>query len=228
MYFSAFFLGLVSSLHCVGMCGAIALALPAQGNRTQFVAGRIRYNAGRMFTYSLLGGVFGVLGYGVHLAGYQQLLSVAMGLLMLGLAFFSIKSVHGIGYLPGVNVALARLRAQLGTWLTGGKRAPMFAIGVLNGLLPCGMVYTALAGATTTGSVAGGALYMLLFGLGTFPLMLAVSLIGGSLLAFFRRNLQPAMTAVTIAFGLLLLLRGMNLNIPYLSPQISTTVAECH
>jgi hypothetical protein len=90
------------------------------------------------------------------------------------------------------------------------------------------MVYTALAGATTVGSVAGGALYMLLFGLGTFPLMLAVSLIGGSLLAFFRRNLQPAMTAVTVAFGLLLLLRGMNLNIPYLSPQISTTVAECH
>lgn len=228
MLYTAFILGLVSSLHCVGMCGAIALALPNHGNRATFIAGRIRYNAGRMATYTTLGVFFGALGYGINIAGYQQLLSVAMGLLMLGLALFSIRSVHGVGYIPGVNTLLLRLRTQLGTWLTQGKRTPMFAIGVLNGLLPCGMVYTALAGATTTGTAQGGALYMLLFGAGTFPLMLAISLLGGAMLARFRQNFQPALTAVTVAFGLLLLLRGMNLNIPYLSPEISHTVAQCH
>lgn len=224
---TAFVIGLVGSLHCVGMCGPIALALPKSGpSRMRFLSGRILYNTGRILTYSLMGLVWGLLGQGIRLAGYQQGLSIALGLFLLLALLFSANLESRFIAIPLIDRLMLRLRKALGTLLGQPRQGAMLAIGVLNGFLPCGFVYIGLAGAISTGSAGGGAAYMALFGLGTYPLMLATSLLGGLIGPTFRQRLRPLMMSVALAFALLFILRGLNLGIPYVSPKIATTQTE--
>lgn len=226
---TALLAGMIGSLHCVGMCGPIALALPGKGKGwLRILPGRVLYNGGRMITYSLLGLVIGLFGRGIDLAGWQQGLSIGLGILLLimGLAQFRVES--RVLRLRVIDRALTWLRRQLGSLMRSDQPHNLFQIGLLNGFLPCGFVYLALAGALSTGGAWEGAAYMAMFGLGTFPAMMAMSMLGGMLKPSLGKRLQPVLTGFTLIFAVLLILRGMNLGIPYLSPEIvSATEVAC-
>lgn len=223
MIWTAFMLGFVGSLHCVGMCGAIALALPHPGRGwTSFITGRLAYNIGRLVTYVLIGAVFGLLGQSLALAGIQRWLSIGAGVaILLGLIVSTRATV------PPVVRAVGWLKARLGTLLQKRSLSSLLLLGLLNGLLPCGLVYAAAAASLAAGTVLHGMEYMAAFGLGTIPLMLGVSLTGRTLLAPFRRHLQTLIPASLAVVAFLLILRGLSLGIPYLSPDLVHDAAAC-
>jgi sulfite exporter TauE/SafE len=215
---TAFILGLVGSLHCAGMCGPLALALPAAGNTASgYVAGRAAYNLGRVITYCLLGVVFGLLGKTLWLAGIQRWVSIALGLALLAGLFTSRK----LALWRPVTLSVERLKLHMSTLLRRRSFAALAALGLLNGLLPCGLVYVACAGATATSDVLAGAAYMAAFGAGTVPMMLAIGLSGKLVPFSLRLKLQKAIPVSVFLLALLLILRGMSLGIPYVSPVLS-------
>lgn len=209
---SGFLVGLMGSLHCIGMCGPIALALPTPRQRSSLIVGRLLYNLGRAVTYAALGALFGALGGLVgSLAGLQRGLSIAAGLAIL----LYIPLRHRLQRLPA---PLARLwgwvRHHLGQRLTDGGPSGLFTVGLLNGLLPCGMVWVAIVGAVASGGVLAGAAFMFLFGLGTLPLMLGVSLAGGTLLQRHRALLARALPLVLAVLACWFILRGLGTSLP--------------
>lgn len=225
MLWTALILGAAGSLHCAGMCGPLMLALPATGkSRWGFVQGRLVYQAGRLFIYGLVGIVFGLLGKSLAVIGLQRWVSLFAGILLLaGLAALipgraSAALVSWIGWLKSTIRPLLQQRS-LGS---------MLVLGGLNGLLPCGLVYAAAAGAAATGSEWQGLAYMLVFGLGTLPLLLAFSLFGPSLPVSFRLQGQRWSPVLLGLVGVLLVLRGLALGIPYLSPDLAAQASCCH
>jgi len=224
----AFFTGLFGSLHCVGMCGPLLMAMPVGGySRWYAVLQRLLYQFGRIMTYSLFGVLIGLLGQGFNLLGAQQLISIVTGifLVVMALTHFSKGRLRG----------MERIQLKMITPLSGRMAKLLikpyggFFAGMLNGTLPCGMVYLALAGAVNAGSVIHGAEYMFFFGVGTTPLMLVVAFAG----LFFRQWVQVRFAKIlpflTLFMGIWFLLRGADLNIPYLSPLIETeNTAVCN
>jgi sulfite exporter TauE/SafE len=222
---SAFFLGLVSSLHCVGMCGPLALSLPTRElspiHRT-LAAGL--YHGGRIGVYTLAGVVFGLFGRGIYLAGWQQQFSIVLGALIVSFVLFDRFRPAGLGFLMPLQ------RASMRLWNAPG-RTKFFLLGMANGLLPCGMVYLAIAGALTRTNVLESAGFMTCFGLGTLPLLLTLQRVGHRLGFPARSRLRRAIPVVTIAIGLLLILRGLDLGIPFLSPAMAAAPGRpisCH
>lgn len=226
-FWTPFILGLVGSLHCAGMCGPLALALPAAGRTASaYVAGRLAYNLGRVVTYTLLGVVFGLLGKTLLLAGVQRWLSIAIGLLLLAGLFASRKLV---AWVPLTRL-VEWLKSRMSVLLHRRSVESLAVLGLLNGLLPCGLVYVACAGATVTGSVLNGAQYMAVFGAGTVPMMLAISLSGRLVPISLRLSLRKVLPVTVGLLGVLLVLRGLSLGIPYLSPDLAGAggAACCH
>jgi sulfite exporter TauE/SafE len=221
---TAFLLGLVGSLHCAGMCGPLALALPAAGNTAPaYVLGRVAYNAGRIVTYCLLGILFGLAGWTFLLAGLQRWVSITLGVaLLLGL-FASRK----LALWRPVTSVVNQLRSRMSVLLRRRSFAALVVLGLLNGLLPCGLVYVACAGAASTGGALAGAAYMTAFGAGTVPMMLAISLSGKLVPASLRLKLVKTIPVCVFLLASLLILRGMSLGIPYLSPDMSASGASC-
>jgi hypothetical protein len=229
---TAFIVGLVGSAHCAGMCGPIALALPLKtDNWFTRIGGGLVYNFGRILTYMILGAIFGLLGKGLHMAGFQLWASVVIGILMIvmvvvPLLFKKLPSLNNIfeGY-------SARLLSGFRKMFHKGGTSSLFGIGLLNGILPCGLVYVAVAGAINTGDVPSAMLYMALFGAGTIPVMLAVSIAGtmiGLNLRIFVNKLSPY---VIVLLGVLFILRGLSLGIPYISPKaeaLTPVVEKAH
>lgn len=228
---SGFVVGILGSFHCIAMCGPIAIALPAGSTAwMSYVAGRILYNTGRIITYVLLGALMGSIGGLFALAGMQQAVSIAVGCLML-LALFlpSIGSSSRSSILSSFHTSL---RTHLGTLLRRRSLLSLLLIGIVNGFLPCGFLYIALAGAATLGDITKGMVFLAGFGLGTLPLMLGVSLIGHTLRPGIRKKMSALLPAFTFLLALLFILRGLNLGIPYVSPQVketaSATESSCH
>jgi sulfite exporter TauE/SafE len=195
--------------------------------RSTFVAGRVLYNTGRILTYALMGALFGLLGRGFAIAGLQRWLSLVVGALILLGLFASPRFTRAVPVTGAVNW----LKSALGRWLQRRTLGSLLGIGLLNGLLPCGLVYVACAGAATVGNFWRGVEYMFAFGLGTLPLMLAISLLGTKLQFALRFKLQRLIPVSLAIVGALLLLRGLALDIPYLSPRLPTqpsTTGCCH
>jgi sulfite exporter TauE/SafE len=202
--------GFVGSLHCVGMCGPLALSLPgSEQGRVQFVTERLLYNLGRAMTYTALGGVVGAAGHVVSLAGAQQALSVTVGVLFLLSAAVPWVSRQVTRLEQAPSSFLQRVMAPIGTLYRRGGTGSLFVVGLLNGLLPCGFVYAGLATALTAGSAAASMLFMAGFGLGTFPAMLGVSLLGRVAGPTWRTRLQRLVPVGLALVGLLLILRGL-------------------
>lgn len=221
---TAFVIGLVGSLHCIGMCGPIVIALPGRNaSRLRFLAGRLVYNAGRVISYTLLGLLAGLLGAGVRMAGFQRWLSIALGVLIL-LAVILPSRITSRFFPAGlwtvINVHSRKLWQRLFARHTTGS---LLLIGFLNGFLPCGLVYAAMAGAASTGSIPSGMVYMAVFGLGTFPVMLATALAGKFLTLAIRNSLHRLIPVGAMVLASLLILRGLSLGIPYVSPKMMTT-----
>jgi len=223
---SALALGLAGSLHCLGMCGPLALALPAAPDASvgRRALGRLMYNLGRAVTYAFMGIFAGVLGHALRLAGVQQIVSIVLGVLLLATLFLTTK------HMPAwvLNTFYRPVQQGLQRILRRGSLLGLFQTGLLNGLLPCGLVYAALAAASLQAGAIQGATYMFLFGLGTTPLMFALSF-GG--LGLRTPKLQPILNrlipAVTFTVAVLLILRGLSLGIPYISPILEATGGSC-
>jgi uncharacterized protein len=215
---TALLMGLMGSFHCAGMCGPIAIALPLHGSSAgQKVFGSLLYNSGRIITYGIMGIVFGLLGQGLELMGFQRIISIVIGSVMiLAVLFPSIFSIQKFNgrILPFID----KLKRSLGRLFAIRSFQSLFLIGLLNGLLPCGLVYMAVAGSIGTGNAVMGMFYMLLFGLGTIPMLLIINLSGNLITAGIRKRLNRLIPALVILVGLLFVLRGLSLGIPYLSP----------
>lgn len=222
MLWAGFLFGLLGSFHCVGMCGAIALALPGQlgAGAARYLGGRLLYNLGRVSTYATLGAGAGLLGQSLRLAGVQQSLSIASGGLILLLVAVPEHHTARLAGALGFGRPLAWVKATLGRLFQQASLPALFATGVLNGLLPCGLVYLALAGALSAPGVAGAAAYMALFGLGTLPLMLGLALSGRLVPLVWRGRMRQAVPYAASVLALLFIVRGLGLGIPYLSPQL--------
>lgn len=227
----ALLMGLAGSLHCVGMCGPIAMALPLQGrSNIGKITGAMAYNMGRVTTYALFGMVFGLLGRSFEWFGWQQRISIGLGLVILLFLLiprvFPKMSVH-----PAIQKYMAGLRKAIATHLFKGDPSSMYATGLLNGLLPCGLVYMALAGAVVSGNLVEGMLFMAVFGLGTIPAMLSISLAGGWLKQPVRVKIRQMYPAILLLMATLLILRGLGLGIPFVSPKLNMSGSvqmDCH
>ncbi len=234
MLYSAFLMGLVGSLHCVGMCGPIALALPVKDRQwSTLLLSRVLYNLGRIVTYALLGSILALLGLGLAASRLQQGFSIGIGIfLLLSLVFYKLR-----WKLPFMERALyqsnAWLKRRFSFFIHKKSWASYFFVGMINGLLPCGLVYLALAGALALGSAWEPVWYMMLFGAGTFPVMLLTTFgapyLKKQLAWGFQKNMLPT---ATVIMALWFIVRGLNLGLPYLSPRIYEGVnqqvqAEC-
>lgn len=215
IFWTAFTLGLIGSTHCLGMCGPIALAIPmTTSQRLLMTFQALKYNLGRVLTYTLLGLVFGLLGKGVELAGFQKSFSIGIGILLLIAAFFSMNWESALTNKTPLGRFFHFIKKQIGNLLRNRPKQSHLLIGIFNGFLPCGMVYLAIAGAVTTGSVLGGMLFMTLFGLGTLPLMLGLMLLGTVIKPSIKNILRKIAPIVMLAFAMLLIARGLNVDIP--------------
>jgi sulfite exporter TauE/SafE len=222
---TAFALGLLGSLHCAGMCGPLAIALPVTGSSASgFFAGRLAYNLGRIITYAAMGMVFGLLGRTLALAGAQRGVSITLGVLLIVGVFASRKLA---AWIPVMSL-VGRMKSSFSVLLRRRSVAAMAMLGLLNGFLPCGLVYVACAGATSTGGVLPGLRYMVCFGAGTVPMMLAIGLSGRLVPVSLRLRLLKAVPVSVIVIAALLILRGLSLGIPYLSPDLSAGNSCCH
>ena len=224
MTWAAFLLGLAGSLHCAGMCGPLALALPHPGRgMAGFVGGRLLYQLGRVLTYAGLGAAAGALGHSLSMAGVQRWVSLAAGALVLS----------GLAAAAWATPAawLGRWTLRVKGWLGWGLRrrtlGSLCVLGMVNGLLPCGLVYAAAALAATAGGPVAGIGTMVAFGLGTVPVMLGLGLGGRALPVAWRLRLSALTPATLGVVGLLLVLRGLALGIPYLSPDLASGSC-CH
>lgn len=227
-----FMIGILGSLHCVGMCGPLAMALPiSQKTGWAKVFGAILYNIGRATTYAAIGLALGLLGVGAKIYGIQQWVSIVLGALMilsviLG-SVFSMKAwVQKISF---KNAGF--IQRGISKRLKNPKPTTLFIIGILNGLLPCGLVYIAISGALVSPSLTNSVLFMFLFGLGTLPMMFAIVYFSNLIKGHILVKIQKLIPIFIIVLGLLFIVRGMNLGIPYLSPKFNAEKHEmncCH
>ena len=227
-------IGFLGSFHCIGMCGPIALALPVpKTSNLSFVAGRILYNAGRALTYSVMGAVFGLLGGRIIFSGFQQALSITLGVIILVSILLPSRYKQKIISLNFIQKINQPLRREIGILFKQATFSSMFLIGLLNGFLPCGFVYIGLAGATASGNAVSGGAFMFLFGLGTFPAMFAASVLGKFISLNVRQKIRKVTPIFAAALAVIFILRGMNLGIPFVSPNLNNQIntsqdLDCH
>lgn len=218
-FYLAFFMGLFGSLHCVAMCGPLVLALPNAGRQMwKQIANRIFYQIGRISMYGLLGLILGLIGNSIAIKGWQQGISIFTGALLISMGLFNLFSASFPDIIRLQSKFMQPVIKRMGYWLyrPGGS----FMAGVLNGVLPCGMVYMALAAALNADSIWNGGLFMLYFGIGTLPMMMAVAIIGTFLKHKIGFSFNKWLPAMLFIMGVWFLLRGSNLDIPFLSPLI--------
>ncbi|WP_421918077.1 sulfite exporter TauE/SafE family protein [Marinifilum sp.] len=219
VYISALTLGLLGSFHCIGMCGPIALAIPLKTDSwLARIFGGVLYNLGRAITYAAMGAIFGLLGRGLVMSGFQQWVSVIMGAIMILSVITPSIYKNRFNADKGIFSFVGKVKMSLGKLFAQRSYGALLMIGLLNGLLPCGLVYFAIAGAIATGSSVGGSLFMFIFGLGTLPMLLAISLIGNMITLELRKKISKLIPYAIVFIGVLFILRGLSLNIPYLSP----------
>lgn len=231
-YLTALTIGLMGSLHCVGMCGPIAMAVPLQGKlRNYRWLGSLNYLLGKAITYSLLGLFSGVFAKLFELTGFQRYVSLLSGVLILLIVLFQHygKQITGLEKLNLRWVSV--LKVQFQTFLSQKNLISSFVIGLINGVLPCGLVYIAMAGAVGAGGWWQSMLYMFLFGIGTMPLLFGFMLFKSKLSTLYRNLFQRVVPVFTVVLAILLIVRGLNLGIPYFSPKVNTvkekTNIEC-
>jgi len=214
MYSLAFGMGFLGSLHCAGMCGPLALMFSGQDRKGPRWLPGLMYNGGRTLSYMTLGLLFGGIGTMFLFADIQRSVSVFLGLLMVLSFLFSINIDHAIS-----NSFLGRkfyqpVRNSLQKLMARSENYPSILIGMVNGLLPCGMVYLALAGALTMGGLMESALFMMFFGLGTLPMMFFLSTGVRFFSPKWRLGFQRVLPVVTLLFGLILIFRGFSIYLP--------------
>jgi sulfite exporter TauE/SafE len=235
MLWSGFLLGLVGSLHCVGMCGPIAFMLPVSHDKPVKKGIQIGlYHLGRILAYALIGVVFALVGQGFMAFGYQQHISIAVGILMIVLVLIPQSYIKPIKIFAPFFKFINTIKSELGKALHKKSYDTFFSLGFLNGFLPCGLVYMAIIAAFATEGFTGSILYMVLFGLGTIPMMTGVVYAQSFIKKHLKFNYKKLVPIAVVIVGLLFILRGMGLGIKYISPKLTPETEqvearmECH
>ncbi len=214
------------------MCGPIAFVLPV-GKRSTLgkVAGLLSYNIGRIITYGFLGLLVGVFGEGLRFAGVSQTISIALGVLLIIYVLLSKQfvkiNIHNKYYQKFNN----KVKSKLSNQLKKQSNTALFVTGLLNGLIPCGVVFIALQAALLQSTLFNSVVFMLVFGLGTMPMMFSISYLSNSFSKIGKVKVNKVMPFITLVVALLLIVRGLNLDIPYLSPSYDAQQNEmscCH
>lgn len=214
MIWTAFVMGLFGSLHCLGMCGPLVMALPHSSGYRALI-----YHSARILAYGFMGLLIGLFGKGLNLAGFQQGISIFSGILIV---------LFGLGLLRKKTAWPPFFMKLYQRWMQSTDAGSTALLGLLNGFLPCGMVYVAMAGALAEQQALEGALFMVVFGAGTLPMMLGISWSKNLWSRELRHKLNKVVPVFTILIGILFILRGMNLGIPFISPKIEAQeVKEC-
>lgn len=222
----AFLIGLFGSLHCVGMCGPLAFAIPhTQESKWITIVNKISYLLGKAFSYAFLGLLIGLLGKQLWLAGLQQIISVMSGLLIIIAVLPQIIKRKNISNYQQ-NFFTKNFNKLIVSAIK--NKTGHFFMGMLNGFLPCGFVYLALATAINSNNAYQSSLFMFYFGIGTSPLMLLAMLGFNFSKPIFRQKINRFLPYLTLCLGLWFVLRGLNLDVPYLSPKTSFQTAICH
>lgn len=222
-------LGLAGSLHCVGMCGPLMLAIPLPSSeRRAILLQMLVYHAGRILTYSALGLLFGLLGKSIAMAGFQQVLSLVAGFFIVAMAFVAWRFEQLVTALPGFGAFTRSVQHQMGHLMRKHPGSAPFSLGLLNGLLPCGMVYAALAGAISTSNGMEGGLFMAFFGLGTLPLLLTVTVMGRSFSHSMRTKMKVLQPILLTLAGILLIQRGLHVDLSLFESAVPKAGYECH
>lgn len=226
---AAILLGLAGNLHCLGMCGPIALALPIGKLSSGFKRGMalLLYNLGRSLTYVLLGIVVGIFGQQIALFGYQQQLSIAIGIMMLiGVALpFIVK--HKKFENKWLGRIYLKINSRFQHQLRQKGMTSLLAIGMLNGLLPCGLLYIAVATALATANPIDSALFMFVFSLGTYPVMFLVPMLFNRFRQRVNFNFKMVLSTLSVIVAIMLIVRGSNLGINNLSPEVKQNEVHC-
>ncbi|CAN5116222.1 sulfite exporter TauE/SafE family protein [soil metagenome] len=227
LFITAFTIGIMGGVHCIGMCGPLALSLPLNSSSAVTKALSVTlYNFGRITTYAFMGAVFGIIGQTVSLFGYQQLLSVLSGI---GILFFLFipKKIFDVKIASQKSTRFfIKVRSTFAKLMNNSSNSSMFGLGLLNGLLPCGLVYMAIAGAVATGAVLSSSLFMASFGLGTLPLMWVVAFAGKSMSINMRQHLRKLSPVIMSIMAILLIVRGLDMDIPFLSPHLQISAGK--
>ena len=216
-YFSAFLIGLAGSVHCVGMCGPLALAIPgaSKDKGFTFFLRTIAYQISRISGYGVLGLIVGFFSQGMQFTGVQPYFSLLSGILLLFLGFFGIiPEVNAFSKYPIIQHFQVKINRIIGTVMTNEHFSTPFVLGFLNAMLPCGMIYIALGTGLSSGNMSEAALYLISFGLGTLPLMFMVSLSGQFLSLQMRRSWQKAIPIIFMISGIILIYKGINIDLP--------------
>lgn len=229
MFLSALIIGLLGSLHCIAMCSPITLMLGKSSNSTNFLIQRVLYNVGRLVGYATLGLVAGVLGRLINFAGIQQWFSIGIGIgLLVMVLLFNSNAIYNPSFKP-LQTLVVYLRSRFSHIYSSQSKFKGLFIGILNGFLPCGLVYMAIIGAVTMNSLFDSIIYMVVFGIGTWPMMLLASFSSGWIT---KKVGVGFLKVVPIVLALLFIVRGLGLGIPYVSPEFNETslqngVVEC-
>lgn len=227
MLLSALIFGLLGSFHCVGMCGPIAFLLPIdRKNKTKRILQLLSYHTGRLLTYAVLGFIFGLVGKSLNLFGFQQQLSIIIGVLMIVVVLMPTKIFNKYNFSKPIYRLVAKVKSAMGKELKSKSPGTFFTIGYLNGLLPCGLVYMAIFGALGSGNAWSGSLYMLVFGLGTVPLMTTAIYVGNFITGTVKKRILKVIPVFVFFIGVLFVLRGLGLGIKYISPSENVTIEE--
>ena len=232
MLLSALALGLLGSFHCVGMCGPIAFMLPVdRTNSVKKISQISIYHFGRLLSYSIIGLIFGLVGKGLYIFGMQQQLSIVIGALMILVVLIPYQTFNKYNFSKPIYKLISKVKSALGKELKKKNPDTFLTIGFLNGFLPCGLVYMAVFASIASGNALQGSLYMLVFGLGTIPLMTTAIYFSQFLKGNVRQRIQKAIPVFVIIIGVLFILRGLGLGIPYLSPtpvyDVANAAMEC-
>ncbi len=227
LFLAALTLGMIGSFHCIGMCGPLAFSLPL-GDNSDFAKfkGTLLYNIGRIVTYSVLGLLFGLAGKSFSLFGLQQWLSITIGITLLFFLFIPKKWIGNTDKNNIFSTYTYKIRYVLGQLFLKRNYRSLFAIGLLNGLLPCGLIYMAIAGAIASADPFKSAFFMASFGLGTLPVMWSVSFFGNYIGVGVRKKIRSAYPIIVALMACLLIVRGMGLGIPYISPSLNNNNRE--
>ncbi|WP_435413026.1 sulfite exporter TauE/SafE family protein [Psychroserpens mesophilus] len=233
MLWSALIFGLLGSFHCVGMCGPIAFMLPVdRSNSIKKVSQISTYHIGRLLAYAIIGLCFGLIGKSLYIFGIQQQLSIIIGILMIVVVLIPAQTFNKYNFSKPLYRLISNVKSSLGKALKKKTADTFLTIGFLNGFLPCGLVYMAVFASLAMPSAFESSLYMMLFGLGTIPLMTTAIYVGKFLNASVKQRIQKAIPVAVIIIGLLFIIRGMGLGIPYLSPSpitdVATSTIDCH
>lgn len=216
-YFSAFLIGLAGSVHCVGMCGPLALAIPgaSKDKGFTFFLRTIAYQISRISGYGVLGLIVGFFSQGMQITGIQPYFSLLSGIILLFLGFFGIiPEVNAFSKYPIIQHFQVKINRIIGTVMTNEHFSTPFVLGFLNAMLPCGMIYIALGTGLSSGNMSEAALYLISFGLGTLPLMFMMSLSGQFLSLQMRRSWQKTIPIIFMISGIILIYKGMNIDLP--------------